>query len=91
MSDKHSDMFADRLLKPRPARKPSLMMERLRELGKWLAEPMPPKEFSEDWYVGLAVEPTKFTEQLMRLQDSLRTAGSESVAPVPVPVRQRAN
>lgn len=80
-------MFADRLLKPRPGRKPSVLIARFREFGRWLAEPMPPKEFSADWYVGCAVEPRNFTDQLMRLQDSLSAAGSKSIATVPV--RQR--
>jgi hypothetical protein len=75
-------MFADRPMKPRPG-KPGIVRERLKELGRWLTEPMPPKNFSEDRYMGSAVEARNFTEQLMRLQDSLRAANSVSVPKVP--------
>lgn len=84
-----TDMFADRPRKTPPERQRSIVMKRLRELVKWLAEPVPvaPKEHADDWYAGSCVEPARFTEQLVRLQNSLAKAGEDNV--LNVPVRER--
>ncbi len=58
-------------------------MQRLMDLKKRLEVPAPPEEYSDDWYAGLSAEPTRFTQQLMNLQESLRAAGQ------PAPVLKR--
>ena len=51
-------------------------MERLFQVGRWLAAAPPPRrEDSDDWYAGLGVDPRGFGDQLGKLQDSLRSAG----------------
>ncbi len=68
-------MLSDRQIKARSTRERSVLLERVREFGKWLAEPMPSKLEPEDWYAGLGVDPTSFSDQLCKLQNSLRAAG----------------
>ena len=80
-------MSSYKLRKPRAQRQPSVLMERLRELMRWLAEPLPSKEHSDDWYAGSCVEPVRFSEQLARLQESLSKPVHETAPKVPV--RQR--
>jgi hypothetical protein len=52
------------------------VIERLREMGKWLFSPlpMPTAQESVGWHNGSCVDPTGFTEQLSRLQVSLHSA-----------------
>ena len=87
-------MFADTQLKtgtaaldkPKNDKTPNVLIARLREFGKWLATPMPmpipSAEDTSDWYAGLAVDPRDFTNQLCKLQNSLRPAG-QTVASKP--------
>lgn len=52
-------------------------MERVIEIGRWLITLPPglPSTDSEDWYAGLCVDPHSFSDQLCKLQNSLRPAG----------------
>jgi hypothetical protein len=72
-------MFSDRhMTGPVPTgKKRSVFMERIVEIGRWLAAPPPEPsgEAKADWYAGLSVDPGSFTDQLCKLQDSLRRAG----------------
>jgi hypothetical protein len=80
-------MFADTHLKtgtPEPEKTPNVLIARLMELGKWLAKPapmpMPSSVETSDWYAGLAVDPRDFTNQLFKLQTSLRPAAQKVAA-----------
>lgn len=66
-------MFGYKQLKPVPA---PIFMAQLIKFGKWLATP-PPGQASDDsdWYAGLCVDPRGFTDQLGKLQTSLRSTG----------------
>ncbi len=80
-------MRAETLIKTGPAapnKTPNVLLARLIEFGKWLATPapMPSGEDASDWYTGLTVEPRDFTNQLCKLQNSLRSNG-QTVASQP--------
>jgi hypothetical protein len=66
-------MFADKQLK-----------ERFIEFCRWLATPppIPSGEDSADWYVGLCVDPYSFSDQLGKLQNSLRPAQQKAAESV---------
>jgi hypothetical protein len=51
------------------------VLHRLQELGKWLFTPPVETPSRADWYAGLCVDPHGFTDQLVKLQTSLRGAG----------------
>jgi hypothetical protein len=51
-------------------------MGRLLDFGKWLLTPPPPREDSADWYAGLCVDSSSFSDQLDALQLSVSRANS---------------
>jgi hypothetical protein len=67
-------MFADKQLTPGPA---SVFVARITKFCAWLATPPPiiVDDASADWYTGLVVDPRGFSDQLGKLQTSLRQAG----------------
>jgi hypothetical protein len=70
-------MFPDRQLQTRPVKDRSAFFDRLIDLGRRLASPLPPPthEDSRDWYTGLWVDAPTFSDQLSNLQNSLNPAG----------------
>jgi hypothetical protein len=54
------------------------VMARLREVGNWLFSPpaVATTQESLGWQAGLCVDPTRFTDQLVRLQISLHGANN---------------
>jgi hypothetical protein len=71
-------MFAERQYNTDPIPHRLGVMQRLLELGRWLAAPAPepPQDDSADWYTGLAGDARGFSDQLRKLQYSLRRAGN---------------
>jgi hypothetical protein len=64
----------------------SQLVEQLLRFGRWLAVP-PSERLSEDsadWYAGLCADPHSFSEELSRLQSSLRRAGNPKAGTDPV-------
>ena len=64
-------------------------MNRLRKIGKWLFDaPRPAPELEPSIWFGMSIEPTRFTEQLARLEislDGFNNGPTHEVAePVPI-------
>jgi hypothetical protein len=82
-------MFAHTQLKTgtaAPDKTPNVLIARVMEFARWLSTPPPMPissgEDTSDWYAGLAVDTHDFTNQLCKLQNSLRPAG-QTVASKP--------
>jgi hypothetical protein len=61
-------------------------IEWIRKVGRWLFEPPHPSHGPESAvWIGMSIEPCRFTEQLNRLQISLN--GSAEEVPEAAPVR----
>ncbi len=67
-------MFAEKQLTPGPV---SVFIARIIKFCAWLATPPPIilDDASTDWYTGLIVDPSGFSDQLGKLQNSLRQGG----------------
>jgi hypothetical protein len=67
-------MLAEKQVTPGP---PSVFIARIVKFCAWLATPPPVilDDASADWYTGLCVDPRGFSDQLGKLQNSLRQAG----------------
>jgi len=68
-------MFWRELVPGNPERHGHAFMKRLFELKRRIAGAKAPRKFTKDWYAGRCAEPCDFTEQLVRLQEVLRSAG----------------
>jgi hypothetical protein len=84
-------MFADKEIKTLPAEKPPTFLNKVGDFLSWLATPppLPPRDTTpSDWYAGLCVDASSFSDQLYRLQKALRPA---DYTPMQAETVQRAN